>query len=149
MIVFWGAFLCGQIIPFLFDFFRAMRKSFLCTGKQVAIQDTIFCFLAFKIFFDICNLTNNGHLRWYIFISFILSAIIYFLSLSEYAIRFWFFIFKTISALLSPFIKFGRFTYKKLNQYAGTVRSYVFLKICHVFRKFRHNDSKHGQNLND
>ena len=106
MLVFWGAFLCGQIIPFIFDFFRALRKSFVCGKKHVAIQDMIFCFLSFKIFFDMCYITNNGHLRWYIFISFALSCIIYFLSLSSYAIKFWEFIFKIFMFLINPVIKF-------------------------------------------
>jgi len=106
MIVFWAAFLCGQIIPFIFDFFRAMRKNFVCSKKHVAIQDMIFCFLSFKIFFDMCYITNNGHLRWYIFISFSLSCIIYFLSLSSYAIKFWGFVFKLLMFFITPVRKF-------------------------------------------
>ncbi len=142
MIVFWGAFFCGQIIPFLFDFFRAMRKSYSCTKGQVAIQDIVFCFISFKIFFDICYLTNNGHLRWYIFISFILSAVIYFLSISDYIIKFWCFIFKILSALFSPVKKFLSFILKKLKQLAAAVKSAILLKFGSVFKKIRHNNTK-------
>ena len=139
MLVFWGAFLCGQIIPFIFDFFRAMRKSFACGKKQVAFQDMIFCFLSFKIFFDMCYTTNNGHLRWYIFISFALSCIIYFLSLSSYAIKFWEFIFKIIMFFINPIKKFfsliqnGIKTFlKKLGTRVVSIKSVFLLK----FRQF-------------
>lgn len=142
MIVFWGAFICGQIIPFIFDFFRAMRKSYSCTKGQVAVQDIIFCFLSFKIFFDICYLTNNGHLRWYIFISFILSAVIYFLALSDYVIKFWGFIFKILSVFITPVKKFLLFILKKLKQLMNAVKSGVWAKFGSFFKKFRHNDIK-------
>ena len=142
MIVFWGAFFCGQIIPFIFDFFRAMRKSYSCTKGQVAVQDIIFCFISFKIFFDICYLTNNGHLRWYIFISFILSAVIYFLSISNYVIKFWSFIFKILSGIFFPIRKFLSFISKKLKQFISSIKSALLLKFGSVFKRIRHNNTK-------
>lgn len=137
MLVFWGAFLCGQIIPFIFDFFRAMRKNFVCSKKQVALQDMIFCFLSFKIFFDMCYLTNNGHLRWYIFIAFTLSCIIYFLSESVYAIKFWGIVFKIIMFFITPIAKFFGLILKGVKTLLGKVKTRIVSIKTGFLTKFR------------
>lgn len=109
LIVFWGAFFCSQLICIIFDFFRSLRKNTKPTARLVALQDIIFCTLAFKIFFDSCYITNNGKLRWYIFVSFILSMILYFCLESAFVIKVWDFIFKLIKFLSKPFLKMAAF----------------------------------------
>lgn len=105
MIVFWTAFLSGQIICVLFDFFRTLRKNTKNSKTSVAIEDMLFCTIAFKIFFDTCYITNNGAMRWYIFAAYILSAIIYFCTESMYVIKLWNIIFKISKFFISPVIK--------------------------------------------
>ena len=138
MLVFWGAFLCGQIIPFIFDFFRAMRKSFACGKKQVAFQDMIFCFLSFKIFFDMCYLTNNGHLRWYIFVAFTLSSVIYFLSESAYAIKFWGLVFKILMLFITPIRKFLGLILKGVKNLCSIAKTRIMSNCKGFLTKFRH-----------
>lgn len=137
MLVFWGAFLCGQIIPFIFDFFRAMRKYFVCSKKQVAIQDMIFCFLSFKIFFDMCYLTNNGHLRWYIFVSFTLSCIIYFLSESAYAIKLWKIVFKILMFFITPIRNFFNVILKGIKNLLNKIKMRILSITGRFLTKFR------------
>lgn len=144
MIVFWGAFFCGQIIPFIFDFFRAMRKSFKCTRRQVAIQDIIFCFFSFKVFFDVCYLTNNGHLRWYIFISFILSMLIYFVEESPYAMNFWGAVFKLLIFITKPFIKLFSYASEKIKALLRLSKTGITRCFDSIFKKIRRIFIKNG-----
>lgn len=105
LIVFWGAFFCSQVICILFDFFRALRKSTHPGRRLVALQDIVFCALSFKIFFDTCYVTNNGKLRWYIFVSFFLSMVLYFCIESAFVIKIWLFLLKLTGKLITPFVK--------------------------------------------
>jgi len=105
MVVFWSAFLCGQVICILWDFFRALRKTKNHTKSLVAVEDIIFCFLSFKIFFDTTYYFNNGKLRWFIFAAIISSFILYFISESNYVINFFMFIFKITKIFFTPIIK--------------------------------------------
>ncbi|MBQ6894262.1 MAG: spore cortex biosynthesis protein YabQ [Clostridia bacterium] len=144
MIVFWGAFFCGQIIPFIFDFFRAMRKSFKCTRRQVAIQDIIFCLFSFKVFFDVCYLTNNGHLRWYIFISFILSMLIYFVAESPYAMKFWGAVFKLLIFIMKPFMKLFSFLAEKIKALLRFLKAEITRSFDSFSKKIRRFFTKNG-----
>ena len=113
MIVFWAAFLCGQAVGILFDFFRALRKNIHHHSLGVALEDIVFCTISFRLFFDICYATNNGSLRWYIFASFICSIILYFCSVSKFIILLWSFVLNIFKKILCPFIKFAGFLLKK------------------------------------
>lgn len=105
MIVFWGAFLCGQAICIIFDFFRSLRKNTSPSRVSVAIEDVLFCTIAFKIFFDTLYVTNNGHLRWYIPVAIVLSGAIYFCTESKYVVKTWIFLFKILRIILTPVFK--------------------------------------------
>ena len=113
MIVFWAFILCGISHGILFDFFRSLRKIFRHNKIFVTIEDIVFCTIAFKLFFEICYITNNGSLRWYIFASFICSVIIYFCVFSKHIFTMWNFIFKIIKKILFPFKKIIMFFYRK------------------------------------
>lgn len=109
MVVFWSAFLCAQAICILFDFFRALRQNAHHGKTLVAIEDIIFCSLSFKIFSDTCYITNNGRLRWFIFVSMAGSAILYFFLETKFFVKIFAFILKIIKIILTPFIKFFLF----------------------------------------
>jgi len=140
MTVFWTFVLCGQILGAFFDFFRALRKKFPHNKAIVATEDIIFCTAAFKVFFDICYVTNNGGLRWYIFASFICSSIIYFCLVSKYIIVMWNFLINLLLKLLVPFKKlicfFSRiikFIFSGLKKRINT----LFLLVSRVFSRFK------------
>ena len=145
MLVFWGAFFCGQIIFAIFDFFRALRKNYACGRKTVAIQDIIFCGVSFKIFFDICYITNNGHLRWYIFVSFVLSGIIYFLAESPCVMKIWNLIFKIIGIFLKPARKLIGFFGSILKKLWHAIKTGILSPFAIVLNKIRQSATKNGQ----
>ena len=137
MIVFWSAFLCGQAICIIFDFFRSLRKNTRPSRASVAIQDVLFCTIAFKIFFDTLYVTNNGHMRWYIPIAIILSGIIYFCAESKYAVRLWNCIFKIIRFILAPVFKILSLLKKLLQSAFKTVKMRLGACFCPLFSKIR------------
>ena len=137
MIVFWSAFLCGQAISIIFDFFRSLRKNTCPSRASVAIQDVMFCTISFKIFFDTLYVTNNGHLRWYIPVAIILSGIIYFCTESKYVVKTWCFIFKIMSIILTPVFKILALLKKLLQGALKSVKMRFELCICPLFSKIR------------
>ena len=102
IIVFWSSFFCAQAIGIFFDFFRCLRKRYPHGNFSVAVEDVLFCTLSFKLFFDVCNICNNGGLRWYIFAALILSGILYFCTLSSYMMKCWNLIFNIVLYLTYP-----------------------------------------------
>ena len=114
MLVFWAAFLCGQILGIFFDFIRSMRKNLPHNKAIVAIEDVVFCTLAFKLFFDTCYVTNNGNLRLYIFASLICSGVIYFCIISNFILGIWNFLFKFLCKIFRPFLRFFAFVKLKI-----------------------------------
>lgn len=105
VIVFWSSFLCGQAIGMLWDFFRCIRKKYKHSKPMVAFEDTLFCVISFRLFFGVCNICNNGGLRWYIFAALILSGILYFCTLSPFIRKLWKLLLDMLSLLIYPFKK--------------------------------------------
>lgn len=149
MIVFWAFILCGLFHGVLFDFFRSLRKNISHGKILVAIEDIVFCSVAFKMFFDICYITNNGSLRWYIFASFICSIIIYFCVLSKPVFSLWNFLFKIIDKIIFPFRKITGFFYKKFKNiflYSKRLTNKAFYcisdSVTKIFAKQRQTEKK-------
>ncbi len=104
MIVFWAAFLAGQVICLIFDFFRSIRRISKPGRMSVAIQDVIFCTIGFRLFFDILYLTDNGAIRWYSLAAALLSSVLYFCTESHFIIKLQLAILRIISKIISPII---------------------------------------------
>lgn len=142
MIVFWSAFFCGQAISVIFDFFRSLRKTSSPSRASVAIQDVMFCTIAFKIFFDTLYITNNGHLRWYIPVAIILSGIIYFCAESKYVIKTWCFLFRFMRILLTPVFKILSLSKKLCDAALKTAKTRFESCFCPLFLKIRQFSTK-------
>lgn len=85
--VFLAFFICAQTIGVVFDFFRAIRKAFVCGNLMVAVQDVIFCSFSFFMFSGVLTVLNSGRIRWYELAAIILGLVIYFLLESRYVIK--------------------------------------------------------------
>ncbi len=151
MIVFWSVFLCGIGICIIFDFFRALRRSYAPSGITVALQDAIFCIIAFKLFFDMMYVTNNGHIRWYIPIAIVSGCVIYFFSISKYIIKVWMFVIKILKALIYPFTKILSFLKHVVSKPLHVIKTQVLSmssQTRHIFsqiatkRPFKHPKNK-------
>lgn len=94
-------FVCGCVICWIFDVFRAARKAAPASGLLLAIQDASCCMIGFFVFGKSVEVLNSGELRWYVFAGCILGALVYFLYVSEWLLRCMTFIFKKIISLFA------------------------------------------------
>lgn len=85
-------FLCslfvGMILAVIFDFFRILRRKGNTPNYVVYIQDIIYWIIVTFIIIMSAFITNDGELRGYMFIGYILGAIIYIVTISKYILKF-------------------------------------------------------------
>lgn len=79
-------FLVGLIINFLFDIFRALRKSFKTKNVLVFLEDIVFLCMSGCIFFRSLIVFNNGEIRLFIVLSTIIGILIYSLTISSHCV---------------------------------------------------------------
>lgn len=126
-------FVCGIIIGIFFDIFRILRKSFKTPNLVTYIEDTIFGVITGLFIIFMFFVFSDGQLRFYIFISILLGAIIYFFTISKYFIKINVSIIlllkKIFAFLISPFKKVAIFlVIKPLRIVENRVKS-LFSKI--------------------
>lgn len=107
--IFFSSVVIGAIMGVIFDFFRALRRKGNTKNILVYVQDTIFWFIIAIIIIVSSFIINNGELRGYMLIGYILGALVYMLIFSKY-IKFLFgvvldFIEKIFGYILLPFEK--------------------------------------------
>ena len=78
----------GVFIGFIFDLFRALRKSIKTSNIITYIQDVIFWIIVGFIVISTVLKFNYGELRLYIFIGIISGAIVYFFAFSKKVVKF-------------------------------------------------------------
>ena len=105
----------GILLGFIFDIFRAFRKSIKNSNVATNIEDILFVIISFIIIAMVVQIVSKGELRFYILLGIILGILIYFLSVSKYIITGETWILKSIIKILKSiynfFIKFS----KKIN----------------------------------
>lgn len=105
----------GILLGFIFDIFRALRKSIKNSTVATNIEDILFVIISFIIITTVVQIISKGELRFYILLGIILGILIYFLSVSKYIITGETWILKSIIKILKSiynfFIKFS----KKIN----------------------------------
>ena len=110
--IFFTSVIIGAIMGIIFDFFRALRRKGNTKNILVYIQDVIFWLIIAIIIIVSSFIINNGELRGYMLLGYILGAIIYMLIFSKY-IKLLFgiifdFIEKIFGYLMLPFEKLAR-----------------------------------------
>lgn len=86
----------GLFIGFVFDLFRALRKSIKTSNIFTYIEDIIFWIIVGFIIISTILKFNYGELRLYIFIGMLFGVITYFLVLSNKVVKFTTFIIEFI-----------------------------------------------------
>jgi spore cortex biosynthesis protein YabQ len=85
-------FLCslfvGVILAVIFDFFRILRRKGNTPNYMVYIQDIIYWIIVTFIIIMSAFITNDGELRGYMFIGYILGAVVYIVTISQYILKF-------------------------------------------------------------
>lgn len=82
--IFLSSVLIGALMGIVFDFFRALRRKGNTKNIVVYIQDIIFWLIVAIIIITSSFILNNGDLRGYMIIGYLLGAILYMLILSNY-----------------------------------------------------------------
>lgn len=88
----------GLFIGFVFDLFRALRKSIKTSNIVTYIEDIIFWIIVGFVVIGTNLKFNYGELRLYIFLGILLGAVVYFLILSKNVVKF-------TTAIINFFIK--------------------------------------------
>lgn len=108
--IFLSSVLIGAVMGVVFDFFRALRRNGNTKNIIVYIQDIIFWFIVAIIIITSSFILNNGELRGYMLIGYILGALLYMLILSNYIKG----MFIIIMNLISNGIKFITKPFRKI-----------------------------------
>ena len=82
-----GTFLGGVTLGVVFDFFRIMRKNFKGASSVVWLQDVLMWAVSLGVVYATVFITNDGKLRWYVFVGFGAGLIIYILTLSPFVMK--------------------------------------------------------------
>lgn len=105
--IFLGTILVGAIMGVIFDFFRALRRNGNTRNIIVYIQDIVFWLIVAVIIITSSFILNNGDLRGYMLIGYLLGAFLYMLILSNYIKGIFVIVMNIIAkgfeALLKPF----------------------------------------------
>lgn len=83
----WSLFV-GIMLAVIFDLFRILRRKGNTPNYIVYIQDIIFWIIVTFIIIMSAFITNDGELRGYMFIGYILGAIVYIVTISRYVLKF-------------------------------------------------------------
>ena len=73
----------GVIAGLVYEFYRILRRIFLCKKITTAIFDILFSASAILIFIYVLYITSCGQLRFYIFIGYILGFLMYSFGISR------------------------------------------------------------------
>lgn len=95
--IFLGTILVGTIMGVIFDFFRALRRNGNTRNIVVYIQDIVFWLIVAVIIITSSFILNNGDLRGYMLIGYLLGDFLYMLILSNYIKGFFVLIMNIIS----------------------------------------------------
>ena len=105
----------GILLGFIFDIFRALRKSIKNSTVATNIEDILFVIISFIIITTVVQIISKGELRFYILLGIILGILIYFLSVSKYIITGETWILKSIIKILKSIYNFFIKFFKKIN----------------------------------
>lgn len=86
--VFLWSLLVGAILAIIFDFFRILRRKGKTKNYIVYIQDVIYWILVTIIIIASAFITNDGELRGYMFIGYLLGAVIYIVTISRHILKY-------------------------------------------------------------
>ena len=110
LFVFACMFFCGWLTGIVFDIFRGLRRCVKSGSGVIAAQDLLLWFLELVIVYYTVFKVNNAEIRGYEAVALVSGALVYFIVLSEYAVKF----ISKVIILLIKVIKFVLKPAKKL-----------------------------------
>ena len=85
--VFLWSVVIGAFLALIFDFFRILRRKGKTKNYVVYIQDIVYWIIVTFIIIMSAFITNDGELRGYMFIGYIIGAVLYIISISKIILK--------------------------------------------------------------
>ena len=127
----------GTVLGNFYDFFRILRRVLRHKTAVTTIEDVIFWVAATLLMFDFLLHGNFDEIRGFTFLGVALGAVLYFLMISRFFIKFAMTALRrlkrTVDAIISPIIAMLRIIKKRLN----SGRRYVKIKRRAVHQRIR------------
>ena len=143
----------GAILSINFDIFRVLRRSFKTSDVITNIQDIIFGITSGILIIASIYLFNNGQIRIYIFIGFLIGIILYMLFISKYFITINVFIINFIKKIFILLTKPFIFLFNFLKKLVIKPFSFIIINIRKIKNKififFSKNKIKKAKNKKD
>ncbi len=77
----------GAVFGLIFDFFRIIRRAVNAKSGLTNWCDAVFWIISTMFFMGWVFSVNDGELRWYVFVSSIIGALLYFLLISRFFVK--------------------------------------------------------------
>ena len=151
--VLFGTFLGGMVLGLVFDFFRIFRKNFKGADALLWLQDILMWAVMLAVVYITLFITNDGKIRWYVFVGFMSGVAVYMVTLSTFIMKistavigFLKKLFSVvITVLLFPVKIVYKFLSSPLSKAFNAIRKFFkrifvrqkdsFLRFCRIFKK--------------
>lgn len=120
--------LTGIGLGILFDFFRALRKTFKTPDFVTYIEDIIYWILAGIIVLYNIWFFNDGEIRIYMILGILIGAMIYTLTLSSIFIKINHFVMSKIKIILTFIYKIFKIPLKFINNIVNKLKKLIKFK---------------------
>ncbi len=120
--------LTGIGLGVLFDFFRALRKTFKTPDLVTYLEDIIYWILAGIIVLYNIWFFNDGEIRIYMILGILIGAVIYTLTLSTIFIKVNYFIMSKIKIILTFISKIFKIPIKFINNILNKLKKLIKFK---------------------
>ncbi|MBP3595859.1 MAG: spore cortex biosynthesis protein YabQ [Clostridia bacterium] len=128
--IFGAFFILGILTGFIFDFFRALRKTIKTNNIFTYIEDIIFFLIIGAMFLRSIIIFSAGELRFYIFIAIFLGIIIYILTIGNLCVIIFKVILDVLKKIILNFIRILKIPTKILKKvFKKLQRKIEFIKI--------------------
>lgn len=129
----------GMAMGLFFDFFKAGSKVFNFSRKSIFVLDLFICLSAALIVFQALFLTNEGEVRFYVFLALFFGIIFYYIFLSRNLYQLFLKLFKTIKKIII-----------KMLRIKAALQDYLYKKRInstesHNARNYLRKEERHGR----
>ncbi len=107
----------GMLVSFIFDFFRALRKTFKTNDVITYIEDILFWIISGFLIMSSIFKFNDGEIRFYLFVGLLLGIFIYIILLTKLINKILEILMKPIKGVLNIIISIFKRFYNFINNY--------------------------------
>ncbi|MCK8827511.1 spore cortex biosynthesis protein YabQ [Natroniella acetigena] len=129
--------LVGVIIGIIFDFYRVLRGSFNPSRIITDVFDLFFSLVATLLVFLGLIYSNRGEVRIYIFVAVIIGEIIYYLTISQFFIKFFRRLIRSIFCLYNKLKKTVVFLYNRLKRVILLIYNKIKVVLTSIKQRLR------------